>query len=70
MEQYCHDLYSSLREVAEVELLANRKGKKGIPLFALRALIHLLLRAGSYTHVHFGDAKVELVWDRPGPRTC
>lgn len=60
MEQYCFDLYENLSRIEDVTLLANRRGKAGLPTFLPRVLLHLLLHARRYSHIHFGDASLTL----------
>jgi phosphatidylinositol alpha-1,6-mannosyltransferase len=60
MEQYCFDLFENLSRIEDVTLLANRRGKRGLPLFLPRVAVHLLLHARRYSHVHFGDASLTL----------
>ncbi len=60
MEQYCFDLYQNLSRVLDLDLLANRHGHRGIPLFGLRVAAHLLRHRRRYTHVHLGDAALAL----------
>ncbi len=56
MERYARDLHRSLAERMQLELLANRDGKRGLPLFLPRVVAHLLRHRGRYRHIHFADA--------------
>lgn len=56
LERYSDDLYRSLAGKGPVVLLANRRGKPGIPVFLLKVLWHILWHRHSYRHLHFADA--------------
>lgn len=56
LERYAEDLYRSLAECEPVDLLANGRGKWGLPLFLCQVLWHLLRHRHEHWHVHFADA--------------
>ncbi len=55
MERYSKELYSALSELAQVDLLANRKGNKVLPFFLVAAAIRIIATGRRYDVIHLGD---------------
>ncbi len=63
LERYAADLHQALSKRTRVELLANRVGVRGVPLFAVKVLWHVVRHRRCYRHVHFADAALApLAW--------
>jgi len=56
MERYSHDFYHAMKDRVRIDLLANGRGRRSLPLFLLRCIFCLLVNGRKYTHIHFGDA--------------
>ncbi|MDX1593423.1 MAG: glycosyltransferase family 4 protein, partial [Gammaproteobacteria bacterium] len=56
LERYAADLHHALAERLEVELLASRSGKRGIPWLVARVLWRVARAPRRYWRIHFADA--------------
>ncbi len=55
MERYSQDLYEALSEVTKVDLYANKRGNKVLPLFLVAAALRIAVTGRRYDVIHFGD---------------
>ena len=55
MEKYSLDLYNSLKNDIQIDLLKNSKGKKFLPFFLIYCLLFIYMNRRKYSHIHFGD---------------
>lgn len=56
MEKYSYDLYNSLKDKININILKNSRGRWHLPCFIIRSLFHIAANRKKHTHVHFGDA--------------
>jgi phosphatidyl-myo-inositol dimannoside synthase len=56
MEKFASDFYTKYKEVGEIDLLANRGGKKALPGFFVKALLTIIVRSRKYDVIHLYDA--------------
>lgn len=66
MEQYSWNLYRTLKQKTDTELLANTGGKFMLPLFLLRVFVALVFKGHRYSHIHLGDGVMAIagLWAR------
>lgn len=55
MEKYSYDLYNNLKKNTNVDLLANKKGKKFLIPFLFFTVFYIFINRKKYTNVHIGD---------------
>jgi len=56
LEKNAEGFYGNLKNIANIDLLANTRGKKHLVSFLTRAIVFLLFKAGRYDVIHFNDA--------------
>ncbi len=56
MEKFAFDFFENYHQGAPIDLLANTRGKKYLPLFLLRVIFTLLFRSRDYDLIHIYDA--------------
>jgi len=61
IENQNYELSKWLSEVAEVKIIANRKGRKFLPIFAPYALVKIIFLLPKYDVVMFGDGTLALL---------
>ncbi len=56
MEKFAKDFYTTLQDFANVELVANRHGKRRIIPFFIKTGLYLVFNAKNFQIIHFNDA--------------
>jgi len=56
MEQFASDFYTNLKLLTDLELVANKNGKKTFLFFIIRLFFYLLKNARKFEIIHFSDA--------------
>lgn len=56
IEKFSEDYYNHIKESFHTDLLANKKGKKGLLFFFLKLLFYLMINSKNYDIIHFSDA--------------
>lgn len=61
IEKQNHEIFTWLSKTNDIDLLANTKGKKGLPVFIIYALIKSLLILSKYDVILLGDGVLGIV---------
>jgi glycosyltransferase involved in cell wall biosynthesis len=61
IERQNYDLFTSLAAMAEVKIIANRRGKKSLPFFLPLALLRSLIYLPRYDAILLGDGMMSII---------
>ena len=61
IERQNHELFTSLGRIAEVKVIANRHGKKNLPIFIPMVLLRTLILLPRYDAILLGDGMLSII---------